>query len=262
MGRVRIKGMALPTEHGGWGFVLEPVLLSLLSAPSVGGASLSFAAVSFFLVRQPLRILLSREEPVWSSSRRRWALFFASLYLGFAVAGIVTCVSLCGLAPVWALVLSSPLVLLFFFYDRRGRSRNLIAELAGPLGLAGSAPAVALAAGWDPVDAAVLWILAAARVVPSILYVRARLRLGRGERVNRRNVVVWHCVFLGVAVALALGGFAPLTAVAAIATLLARAAWGLSGRPGVSPATRIGLVEILYGVFYVLLIAGGYRRGL
>lgn len=35
--RVRLKSIALPVEHGGWLFVLEPVLLGLLVVPSAGG---------------------------------------------------------------------------------------------------------------------------------------------------------------------------------------------------------------------------------
>ncbi|VAV92581.1 Putative membrane-spanning protein, partial [hydrothermal vent metagenome] len=31
--RVNVRSIALPTEHGGWGFTLEPILLGLLVAP-------------------------------------------------------------------------------------------------------------------------------------------------------------------------------------------------------------------------------------
>ena len=32
---VRLKAIALPPEHGAWGFLLEPIVLGLLVAPSL-----------------------------------------------------------------------------------------------------------------------------------------------------------------------------------------------------------------------------------
>ncbi|MDX2007394.1 MAG: hypothetical protein SFU83_19325 [Meiothermus sp.] len=31
--KVPLRSVALPNEHGGWGFTLEPILLGLLVAP-------------------------------------------------------------------------------------------------------------------------------------------------------------------------------------------------------------------------------------
>ena len=36
-GGVRLRTVALPVEHGGWGISLEPVVLGLLVAPSASG---------------------------------------------------------------------------------------------------------------------------------------------------------------------------------------------------------------------------------
>ncbi|NHZ70059.1 MAG: hypothetical protein GWP18_00280, partial [Proteobacteria bacterium] len=49
--------MALPTEHGGWGFTLEPILLGLLVAPSASAWEISAAALGIFLARRPVKIL-------------------------------------------------------------------------------------------------------------------------------------------------------------------------------------------------------------
>ena len=46
-----IRSVALPTEHGGWGFLAEPILPGLLVAPSWAGLLLSLAALAVFLDR-------------------------------------------------------------------------------------------------------------------------------------------------------------------------------------------------------------------
>ena len=38
---VPLKSVALPTEHGGWGFTLEPLLLGLLLSPGLPTLGLS-----------------------------------------------------------------------------------------------------------------------------------------------------------------------------------------------------------------------------
>jgi len=53
---VRWRSVALPTEHGGWAFISEPVLLGLLLAPSAGGLALGLAAFAAFLLRQPFKL--------------------------------------------------------------------------------------------------------------------------------------------------------------------------------------------------------------
>src|SRR5512140_1195258 len=53
---VRSRRVALPVEHGGWGLVLEPVVLGLVVVPSIGGIWLAVAAVACFLWRQPFKL--------------------------------------------------------------------------------------------------------------------------------------------------------------------------------------------------------------
>ena len=42
------RAVAMPSEHGGWGLTLEPVLLGLLVAWSGAGVALGIAAFSAF----------------------------------------------------------------------------------------------------------------------------------------------------------------------------------------------------------------------
>jgi len=257
--RIRVKTIALPAEHGGWSFLFEPILLGLLAAPSLAGTLLSASAVCVFLVRQPLRVWVTGAERLALSPRRRWALALTAAYGLVASATLVAGISIAGTTPLWALAFCGPLFVVYVLYDTAKRSRRLLAEVAGPLGLAGSAPALALAGGMTPAEAAALWVLVAARAVPSVLYVRAMLRRLRGESASGPAVVAWHAGFFGVGVVLSAAGAVPNTAPAALLVLLLRAVWGLSGRSKATRATQVGVLEILYGAVYALIVAGGYR---
>ena len=52
------RSVALPTEHGGWGLTLEPVLLGMIVAPSVAGLALGGAAFLAFVARTPVKVVL------------------------------------------------------------------------------------------------------------------------------------------------------------------------------------------------------------
>src|SRR3954452_11843953 len=81
--RVSLRPLALPTEHGGWGFLLEPIALGLAVMPSWGGALIAIAFVCGFLTRQPLRLALQDAVRGKSYPRTRWCWTFA---LSYAVA--------------------------------------------------------------------------------------------------------------------------------------------------------------------------------
>jgi hypothetical protein len=55
--RVGWRAVAMPSEHGGWGLTLEPVLLGLVVAWSGAGVALGVAAFAAFLVRTPLKLV-------------------------------------------------------------------------------------------------------------------------------------------------------------------------------------------------------------
>ncbi|MCU0465293.1 MAG: YwiC-like family protein [Anaerolineae bacterium] len=56
--RADVNSVALPSEHGGWSFLLEPLVLGLLVAGSPMGWVLAGAALCAFLAHQPLKIVL------------------------------------------------------------------------------------------------------------------------------------------------------------------------------------------------------------
>ena len=253
-----MKRIALPSEHGGWGFLFEPILLSMCVAPSIAGAFYSLAICAGFLMRHPLKLFLRNRDRPAVARRTRVAAMVALAYGSVALLGLALAVRAAGWKPILPFVILSPLSAIFWFYDTRNRARTLLPELVGPLALAATAPSVALAGGWGWASAAALWVLLMARAIPSIFYVRARLRLER-SKVVRYSAVFWsHLAFACVVATLVWRAVAPLMALAALGILTGRTIVGLSPWRRLKRPQHIGIIEIVFGVVYIALNVIGF----
>jgi len=256
------KSVALPVEHGGWGFLVEPVILGLVLAPSAAGFCLAGAAGAAFLVRHPLRLVFMDGRKGVRYPRTVLAARFAFAYATLALA-LVTLATLLASAPFWlALVAATPAALVALAYDVRGRSREALPEAAGGVALGASVSAIALAGGVPAGPAFGAWALLALRGVPAVLYVRARLRLDRGLPAGIPWAMASHAVAIVGAGVLAAVGWGPWLGVLALGLLLLRAAWGLSSRRAQTRPQILGFRELGFGLLTLVLLAVGYRLGL
>ena len=250
--------MALPAEHGSWGLTLEPIVLGLLVAPSWGGAGLALSAFSAFLLRRPLRVARTSRKH-GQLERLRLALRFAALYAAAGAAGLGGCIALVGWRPLLPLLLALPFGLVFTFFDAQNQSRSWQAELAGPVALSAVATGIALAGGEFPAAAFALWAVLVARAVPSILFVRARLRLDRDRPRPTALVVVAHVAALGAVAALVRFELLWAPAAGVFVLLLLRATLGLSRFRRSISVKAIGYSELGWGLLTVLAVAVGSR---
>ena len=253
------KAVAVPVEHGGWGFLVEPLVLGLVLAPSVAGLGLAGAAVAAFLARHPLRLALMDRRKGARYPRTVLAGRFVVGYGALALAFVVTAVLLAR-APFWSpLLLAAPAALVALWFDARGHSRQALPEAAGAVALGASVSAIALAGGVSAGPAFGAWALLAIRGVTAVLYVRARLRLDRGVPSGTRTAVSSHVLGLAGAGALAAAGWGPWLGVLALVLLLLRAVHGLSARrPRLRPQA-LGFLEMGWGLLTLVLLAVGYR---
>lgn len=256
------RSVVVPVEHGGWGFLGEPILLGLCLAPTASGVALAAAVVAAFLARQPLRLALLDRRRGTRHARtlvaQRAALSFSVLAMALVLLALV----LSGPAFWPAVALGLLPGALAVVSDARGTSREAVPEVAGAVALATSAPAIALAGGVSSAVALGAWALLALRAWTSILYVRARLRLDRGRPAGVRTVLVVHVFAVLGAVALVALGHAPRLAVVAFVLFLARAAHGLSSwRPPLRPQA-LGFRELGFGLAAIVLLVAGYRAAL
>lgn len=260
-GRPRLRSIVLPVEHGGWGFLVEPIALGLLVAPSLAGVLLGLAAAGVFLLHQPLRLVVKDALKGKRYPRTIWALRFAVGCAALGAVGFALALATASHAFWQPLVLAVACALIQLRYDAVGRGRELVPELAGALALLTTASMIALAGGWLLPNALALWIILAARTIVSILYVRARLRLERGAPIRIPPVLAAHSLALALLVGLVLAGLAPWLSAGVMTVLLARAAYGLSPYRRPARPRAIGFQEMGFGVLNVIAAALGYRLG-
>ena len=229
-----LRPLALPNEHGGWGFVAEPILLGLLIAPSPAGAFIAVAALAAFLTRHPLKLAASD----WLRGKRyprtgacEW---LASGYGAAALVAMIVAVTLGGPRLLVPLAIAAPLAIAQFVADAKNRGRALAAELMGATAMG----SIAVAMGAP----AAVWVILAARSVSAILYVRAALR-----REHVALAVTAHVA----AIALAYLLWPP--AIPAMLLLLARCVEGVMHEP--RRARIVGMMELAYGAAFVVIAA-------
>lgn len=258
---IKLTSIALPAEHGSWGFLLEPIFIGLLIAPSIGGLFLSLATVGAFLARFPMKIwvmnLLRKRVSPRVTLSKRFTLFYASLSLIFFALALTTSKSNF-LIPI---LIATPFAIWQLIADFRNKSRTLSAEIAGALALASVASGMAIINGWTLLQALCVWLILAARIIPSILYVRAKIRQLHKEEVKKRYVVYSHLIGLIIVSLITWKGFSPYLVVLALLILHIRAIHGLT-LSTVNTAKAIGIREIIYGTVTAIALAVGYSFNL
>ncbi len=256
--RKTIRAAALPAEHGGWGFLLEPIVLGLLVAATWAGLLLSLSAFCVFLIHQPLKMMIKDRRRGLRLERTIWAERFI---IGYSAAALLTFFPVLLTADpeyLIPLLLAVPLALVQFSYDLQNDSRALVPEACGAVSLASTTASLALLGGWAMRDAVLLWLLLSLRAVPSILYVRARLLAEKGKPGSPMPAWNAHWLALALVAALAAGKWVPLLAVVPFVILLGRAYKGLSKFRRPTRTAMIGMWEMIYGFSSTILIAAGY----
>lgn len=248
-----LRSVAIPTEHGGWSLTAEPALLGLLVAWSWPGLALGVAAVLAFFARTPLKlVLVDRWRSRWLA-RTTLAAKLAAAELA-VIAALALYVALAGDPRLWIpLAFAAPLILLQLWYDMRSRSRRLLPELAGTIGMGAVATAVALAAGADAKISVGLWIVVAARGGAAVPYARTQVL-----RLHRRAHHLWHSdlaqliALLGVSAGW-VAGLVPGAAAVAVAAVTVFNT--ISVRLAPRPAKVIGIQQTVFGVAVIAITA-------
>jgi hypothetical protein len=259
--RIPARSVALPVEHGAWGFLLEPLLAGLLIAPSLGGAFLSVFVIGAFLCRQPLKFVVgdlrSGKRLPRTAVAMRWLCYFSAVS-AFGFIGSIFTADARAFIP---LVLSAPIAVFLILQDASRKSRETIPELLAATVLSTSIASLALAAGSNYLLAAALWLTMTARLVPSVIYVRNRLRLEKKKEYSIVGPFAAHAAALIVLAALYRNGLGSLLTVFVAGSLLVRSVTGLSAARRKLTARQLGVREVIYGVIYALSVVIGWYAG-
>lgn len=252
--RPALRSVALPTEHGGWGLTAEPIVLGLAVAPSVSGLVLGLAAMLAFLARTPLRVVLVDRHRRRDLARTA----LARRVLAVEVAAIVLLAVLAwrtASGPFWwpALV-AAPLVVVELWFDTRSRSRRLIPELAGTVGICSVVAMVVLAGGHAGTEAVACWLVLAGRAATSIPHVRALIAQLHGRPASPGTLLGADAAAVAVVVlAVVVDSAVVPGAVAVVAVVLVQR---LLARTPV-PATVVGIRQTVLGLVVVVATAVG-----
>lgn len=257
---VRWRTIVLPTEHGSWAFVSEPIILGMLLAPSWGGLAFCIAVFAAFLLRQPLKIYLKdmkhRRQVPRTAVARQFTFIFSGILIVATISLWLTSPDLRMLVPLF---FALPMIAIQFIADLQNNSRSLLAELTSSLATGAVASALVLINGWFFLPAFGLWLALGVKAITSVLYVRARLRLERNQPTYTLFVVISHAVTLGILAIAAFFEVVPWTVPAAMFVLFVRATVGLSSLRKIRQPKSIGLQEIGYGLGYVMMIVTGFN---
>lgn len=258
---VRVRQVALPVEHGGWAFLLEPILAGLAIAFSTGAPWIVCLTIGAFLIRQPLKVLIVDRFGMRNRERASLAFRFLLCYgaiFSIGLAGTLMSVGIQALLPfVWVF----PLAIFQIYIDASRQSRKLIPELTGAVVMSASIAAIGIAANMPLVNAAALWAIFASRSIASILYVRERLRLEKGKQYSRTIPTLAHIAALFLVSMLAFYVLSSILTIMAMSVLAYRAIAGLSPGRSKMKAMQIGVWEIIYGVIVVLSVVIGHYSG-
>ncbi|MDH3295665.1 MAG: YwiC-like family protein [Acidimicrobiia bacterium] len=258
----RWREVALPSEHGGWSLTAEPVVLGLIAAWSWAGSALGVAAVVAFVARTPVKVVLVDR---WRGRRldrtvlaARIAVAELAVIIGLAVLAVLAADG----AGSWGgtghwfwvpLAIAGPLIAVELWFDMRSRSRRLIPELAGTVGIGSVVAAIVLVGGGSVALAAGLWTVVSARAVAAIPYARTQV-----IRAHDRPVSLWpsdlaQLVAIGAA---ALAGLVDAIPAAPVAALAAIAVFNLVAvRTAPRRAVVIGIQQVIFGIALVVVTA-------
>ena len=256
--KINVKAIALPIEHGSWGFVFEPLAAGLLVAFSPAALWVALLVTGAFLTRQPLKVLLND----WQAKRnlpqtavaRKFVLIYGSIFT-IGLAGSLFFLPQAAFLPFLFVL---PLAFYQIYCDASRKSRELLPELTGAIAASSSVAVIALADHWSFSAAVALWAIFVARLIPSILYVRNRLKLEKGKNFSRGLPIISHVAAFALVSALAFYGLSPMLTVLMFAVLQGRAVVGLSPYRSKIKAMRIGVWEVVYGVLTALSVVFGY----
>jgi hypothetical protein len=149
--------------------------------------------------------------------------------------------------------------LVFVWCDSRNEAREGVAEAAGAVAFGLLPAAFGALAGWNGSAALALAAVMLVRSVPTVLAVRANLRIKKGQAVSILPALLAAGVGLALSAWLVSLRLAPWTAVFFAAVLAARTVWLLCWRPRLAART-IGMVEATLGGLMVLALAATWKH--
>jgi hypothetical protein len=242
-----------------------PMVAGLLVAWSFPFRVLLFAlsATFLFIARESL---LAWWRPCRRGERRAGALQRLAIYLGLAgvsTAPLILADRLYALVPLGL----AALLLLAVNAEKAAKreDRTILGEILAIAGITMTAPAAHyVAEGTWQTTAIWLWCLSALYFASSVYYIKLRVNLINPKRQGERKQVwrrcaAYHVFLLLLLFLLATAEVFSLLSLAAFAPAITRASWSLVKTGGRLDLKRLGILEILYSVVFLIFITLTFR---
>jgi hypothetical protein len=255
----------LPKEHGAWAMLYVPLAVGALvawSAP-LQLVLLALSVTFFFVARESLLIWWrARSRCRQNDQARRFMLSY------LALAGMFGAPLLVVYHLYWFFAMALVALMLLVINARqavRHQDRTIGGEMMAIAGLTITAPAAYYAAkGTFDATGLALWILCALYFASSVFYVKLRVstinpRLNEAGRQPWRRCAFFHAFLLTSLLILSLTGRINLFALAGFSPVLARSFWHLARPVRRINLRRVGWLEIVYSVVFLIFTALTFR---
>lgn len=251
-------GLKLPKEHGAWAMLYVPFALGVLAADRLSWAVLwtLLAMTALFFARETLRRLRrarQRRQPQVSFER---SLALEAVLLVVCAWLLLFREHLWGFLPLGAAALL--LLLLNLERTEQREERSIFSELAAILGFSMAAPAAHYAAlgAWHG-EALWLWFIAWLYFASSVFHVKTTVLAVQASRRQayesmRRVNLVYHGGMLLLTGFLAVRGHIPPLVLLGFVPLWLRSAWSVARPAARLDLKRIGILEILYSLNFLV----------
>jgi YwiC-like protein len=259
------SSLRLPKEHGAWAMLYVPFAVGTLVAwtGSLRLLLLLLSVTFVFVARESLLVWWrardrGREDP----EARRFMIIYSLLAALFG-APLLFAYKLYWLAPIAAATLM--LLVVNAQQAVRRKDRTISGEMMAIAGLTITAPAAYyVAIGVFGSAALLMWALCALYFTSSVFYVKLRVHTINPRKGDARKQSWWRCALyhsflLAALLLLAITSNLNLFALAAFSPVLIRAFWHLANPVRQINLRRVGWLEIIYSVVFLIFMTLTFR---
>jgi len=242
--------VSLPKEHGSWGFVLEPLILSLVVAFTLDGLFLALATFFMFLVNQPLKILTTKSTPKKFKSTAWIVLFFYLSIVIILLTYIIINTNSYLLIPFYSAVL---VLLIYKIAEFSNLSRKLFIELLPIFSMTLIATTIVMLDSAFSFNPIIFSFLLLSRAVPTVFYINAKVKWIKGLKFSTLPTYLLNGGFLIFIIYAGFNNLLPMLAILGMIILSGRSIIGFSKFNFTKTIKQIGVVEFIYGAFFVVI---------
>jgi len=257
--KLHIKKVSFPPEHGSWGFVLEPLILSVLVSYSIQGLLLAVSSFFIFLNHQPVRVLLNKKV---NKQLFLPALLFFTIYSAFIFISFFNVYRNTIIENLLPFVVAILLMLIFFVLELRQKGRKLIAEFIAPISITFIGVSIVLIGGWNIYAAITFAVVLLARSITTVLYIHLKVQHIKKKNFSKQLLYFTETVFFVLLVLLMLSNLVPMLSIIAVIMLIVRAVYGLSNKGLLENIKTMGIKEFIFGILYLVIVYIGYNLNL